>query len=147
MMLATVIRGLSDAKGSWKMICMSRQAARNAALSMAVTSRSSNQTWPLVGSIKRRMHRPVVDFPHPDSPTTPSVSPACNSKLTPSTACTLSTTRLSTPPRIGKCFTNCFTRSKGLAVLCVVIIHLTIQKTSHLVTVFDWLEQRVCVDA
>ncbi|NDE46620.1 MAG: ABC transporter ATP-binding protein [Betaproteobacteria bacterium] len=56
-------------------------------------------------------------------------------------------TRLSMPPRIGKCFTNCFTRSKGLAVLCVVIIHLTIQKTSHLMTVFDWLEQWVCLTA
>src|SRR5690242_21196512 len=30
--------------------------------------------------------RPRVDFPHPDSPTRPSVSPGARSKLTPSTA-------------------------------------------------------------
>src|SRR5699024_3342828 len=32
----------------------------------------------------------TVDFPHPDSPTTPNVSPGYNSKLTSSTARTLS---------------------------------------------------------
>ena len=32
------------------------------------------------------MQRPVVDLPQPDSPTSPSVSPAIIEKLTPATA-------------------------------------------------------------
>ncbi len=32
------------------------------------------------------MTRAIVDFPHPDSPTSPSVSPAAIEKLTPATA-------------------------------------------------------------
>ena len=93
MIAPTVMRGLSEANGSWKMICMSRQSARNAAASSAVTLRPSNQTSPAVGSIRRRMQRPVVDLPQPDSPTRPSVSPGAMSKLTPSTACTTSALR------------------------------------------------------
>ena len=54
----------------------------------AVTLRPSNQISPAVGSISRRMQRPVVDLPEPDSPTSPSVSPLAMSKLTLSTACT-----------------------------------------------------------
>ncbi len=34
------------------------------------------------------MQRAIVDFPQPDSPTTPSVSPCLTVKLTPSTAFT-----------------------------------------------------------
>ena len=34
-----------------------------------------NATWPDVGSIRRRMQRPVVVLPLPDSPTRPNVSP------------------------------------------------------------------------
>ena len=41
-----------------------------------MTSRPSNQTSPALGSIRRRMQRPVVVLPQPDSPTRPSVSPA-----------------------------------------------------------------------
>ena len=59
------------------------------------------------------MQRPVVLLPQPLSPTTPSVSPAARSKLTPSTACTLSTVRLSSPPLIGKCLTRFLTFSSG----------------------------------
>ena len=36
------------------------------------------------------MEYPVVDFPHPDSPTSPIVSPFCILKETPSTAFTYS---------------------------------------------------------
>ena len=84
----TVMRGLSEAYGSWKMICMSRASARSSSLLARVTSLPSNQTSPEVGSIRRRMQRPVVLLPQPDSPTRPSVSPATRSKLTPLTACT-----------------------------------------------------------
>jgi hypothetical protein len=38
------------------------------------------------GSTRRRSERPVVDLPHPDSPTSASVSPGPRSKLTRSTA-------------------------------------------------------------
>ena len=100
------MRGFSDAYGSWKMICMSRASARRSSLPSAVTFVPSNQTSPDVGSIRRRMQRPVVLLPQPDSPTTPSVSPASMSKLMPSTACTLSTTRPSRPALIGKCLTG-----------------------------------------
>ena len=41
---------------------------------------------PAVGSIKRRMVRPTVDLPQPDSPTSASVSPARIASVTPSTA-------------------------------------------------------------
>ncbi len=80
------MRGLSDAYGSWKMICMSRRSARSERLSSVVTFLSLNMTSPAVGSISRRMQRPVVDLPHPDSPTRPSVSPASTEKDTSSTA-------------------------------------------------------------
>jgi hypothetical protein len=43
---------------------------------------------PLVGIINRKMQLPTVLFPHPDSPTNPSVSPSLMVKLTSSTACT-----------------------------------------------------------
>ena len=98
MIVPTVMRGLSEANGSWKMICMSRQSARNAAGSSADTLRPSNHTSPAVGSISRRMQRPVVDLPEPDSPTSPSVSPGAMSKLTLSTACTTLALRPSRPP-------------------------------------------------
>jgi len=43
---------------------------------------------PPVGSRRRAIQRAIVDLPQPDSPTTPSVSPAISVKLTPSTALT-----------------------------------------------------------
>jgi hypothetical protein len=83
----TVMRGLSDAYGSWKMICMWRRIWR-----IAIRGRAPGDllalegTEPPVGSIRRRMRRPVVDLPQPDSPTSASVSPRAMSKLTSSTA-------------------------------------------------------------
>ena len=49
----------------------------------------------------RRMARPSVVLPDPDSPTTPSVSPRRRSMLTPSTALMWPTVLRSTPRRIG----------------------------------------------
>ena len=46
----------------------------------------SNFTLPAVGSISRRMQRPVVVLPQPLSPTSPSTSPARDENETPSTA-------------------------------------------------------------
>jgi len=62
MMAPTVMRGLSEANGSWKMICMSRRSAWNAAGSSAVTLRPANQISPALGSISRRMQRPGGGF-------------------------------------------------------------------------------------
>ena len=54
--------------------------------------------------------RPVVDFPHPDSPTSPSVSPSSRSRLMPDTACT----RL--PPPAWNSTTRSSTRSSASSV-------------------------------
>src|SRR5437879_10179911 len=53
-------------------------------------SRPSNRTRPPVGSIRRRMSRPSVDLPDPDSPTSPRVSPGAIVRFTPLTALTVS---------------------------------------------------------
>ena len=59
---------------------------------------------PSVGSMARKISRPVVVLPQPDSPTRPSVSPWRMKKSTPSTARTCPTTRRSKPRWMGKCF-------------------------------------------
>ena len=74
----TVMRGLSEANGSWKMICMLRRMARRLLLSRPSTSWPSKLISPSLGSIRRSTQRPVVDLPQPDSPTSPSVSPGCD---------------------------------------------------------------------
>ena len=61
--------------------------------------------------------RHSVDFPQPDSPTRPSVSPSLMVRLTPSTARTLPTSRSMTmPDLIGKCLTRSVTSSSGVAL-------------------------------
>src|SRR5258707_11440849 len=116
------------------MICMSRRSARSAALSSAVTFLPLNHTSPEVGSMSRRMQRPVVDLPQPDSPTSPRVSPASSSKLTPLTACTRSTSREKTPPLMTKFFTRFFTRNSGSVIASLSLQHLLISLTSILVS-------------
>src|SRR5450432_3609571 len=112
-MAPTVMRGSSDAYGSWKMICMSRDNRRSDSRSRSMTLRPSNQISPDVGSIRRSRQRPVVDLPQPDSPTSPSVSPRMSSKLTPATACTWSVSRPNSPLLTGKFFTRSLTRPNG----------------------------------
>src|SRR5215216_1420945 len=56
------------------------------------------------------MARPVVDLPHPDSPTRPSVSPGLTWNEMPSTAWTAPTLRWKMIPRVsGKCITRLLT--------------------------------------
>src|SRR5262249_38296110 len=98
--------------GSWKMICMSRRAARSSPSESKPRSRPAKFTAPPVGSSSRSTSRPVVDLPQPDSPTNASVSPAESSKLTSSTACP-TWRRPRRPLRTGKCFTRPSTLSKG----------------------------------
>ena len=67
-----------------------------------------------MGSSNRVITRPVVDFPHPDSPTSPSVSPGRIEKDTPSTALTAPTCRWNRMPcLIGKYFWTRFTLSSA----------------------------------
>ena len=81
-----VLRGFSDDCGSWKIICIFRRTGRNAASPRPTRLWPSKRMSPPVGRIKRRMARPTVDLPDPDSPTRPRHSPSCRVKLTPSTA-------------------------------------------------------------
>ena len=68
-----------------------------------------------VGSIKRRIVRPKVDLPQPDSPTKPNVSPSSIVKLTPSTALTAPLPRENRPSPTGKCFFRLRISSKLMA--------------------------------
>ena len=68
------------------MICIFWRIRRISSLFRARISCPSNRTDPAVGSIRRRMARPVVDLPQPLSPTTPSVFPGRTEKVTLSTA-------------------------------------------------------------
>ena len=73
----------------------------------------SNRTVPLVGSSRRMITRARVDFPHPDSPTIPSVSPRRTWSDTPSSAFTVATSCLKTIPCvIGKCLVTSSTSSR-----------------------------------
>ena len=76
-----VIVGFSEVIGSWGMRATSSpRTARISRSSRAARSRPSRVTeppvrCPLLGS-SRMMDSPVVDFPQPDSPTTPTHSPS-----------------------------------------------------------------------
>ena len=70
--------------------------------------------WPLVGSSSRVSRRPVVVFPHPDSPTRPRVCPLDTDRSIPSTARTAPTFCRKMMPRVtGKCLTRAVTRSSS----------------------------------
>ena len=88
-MSATRRRGLSDEIGSWKIICTCVRSRRRSLRFSAVTSVPSKVILPDVGLSTWTMARPVVDFPQPDSPTRPRVSPSFRVKLMPATACTV----------------------------------------------------------
>ena len=87
MMSPTRQRGLREANGSWKIICMRRRTARRAARSRVLArSTPSISTCPRLGSSSPTTMRASVDFPEPDSPTSPNVSPRSIAKSRPSTA-------------------------------------------------------------
>ena len=71
------------------MICISLRSAFISRGCSFVISWPLKMTSPEVGSIRRRMQRPVVDLPQPDSPTTPRVLPFSMEKETSSTAWSL----------------------------------------------------------
>ena len=65
---------------------MWRRRGRISRLPKSVMSRPMNTTLPLVGAISRIISFATVDFPQPDSPTSPNASPSEMERLTPSTA-------------------------------------------------------------
>ena len=66
---ATVMRGSSDAYGSWNTICMLAAVPRAARrFETVMRSMPSNFTDPDVGSMSRSTQRPTVDFPNPTPP-------------------------------------------------------------------------------
>src|SRR5919201_1224568 len=89
-----VSTGFNDVIGSWKIIAISRPRMRRSARSLwRIRSAPSNtavpdSTRPLRAS-RPRMASDVTLFPHPDSPTIPSVSPDAMSNEIPFTACTV----------------------------------------------------------
>src|SRR6185369_748013 len=118
MMSPTVMRGFSDVYGSCMTIWMSRRNRRSSPADMANISRPSKKALPAVGFSRFISSLARVDLPHPDSPTTPSVSPFCSSKLTPSTARTAPICFWKTMPRvIGKWLTRLSTRMIGSALM------------------------------
>src|SRR6266508_2889489 len=108
------MRGLSDAYGSWKMICILRRISRIADPDRDDSSRPSKVMVPRVCSLSRTRQRPRVVLPQPDSPTRPTVSPSSTSRLTPSTALTCSRAPPSSPVRTGKYFFRSLISSSGI---------------------------------
>src|SRR5579864_3867311 len=118
MMSPTVIRGSRDANGSWKIICIFRRTRRSFAPRILVISWPSNVILPPVTGSKAVINRASVDFPQPDSPTSPSASPRRISRSTPSTA---RTARPPLPnPTTGKCLYAPWTRSSTGSVRTAV---------------------------
>ena len=87
---------------------------------------------PEVGSTRRRIHLPSVDFPHPLSPTKPSVSPSLILKETPSTAFTSPVCLESNIPLvIGKYLVSFFTLNSPFSVeQCILIPFFVLLPTS-----------------
>jgi hypothetical protein len=103
--VATVMRGFSEAYGSWKMICMS--PAQRAQRARQCRDVAGPRTGP-----RRRWARsgaaPAAGggLAAADSPTSPASRRRAMSKLTPSTACTWPTVREACPALTGKCLTR-----------------------------------------
>ena len=77
-------RGLP--RGSWKTICSSRRSARSSRGVKREVLPPHPHDPPPEGRSSASTARARVDFPPPDSPTTPSASPAASSKPTPRSA-------------------------------------------------------------
>ncbi|CCY31994.1 unknown [Ruminococcus sp. CAG:60] len=86
------------------MICILVRISRISLRERPYTSFPLKSTCPSVFSISLKMVRPVVDLPHPDSPTRPIVVPRFKVKETSSTAFTAPTCLPNIPPLIGKYF-------------------------------------------
>ncbi len=100
----TVSRRFSAVDGSWKTIpTPAPTVARRSAGGIAHRSRPWNATDPATGRWMPTSTLASVDFPHPDSPTTPTVSPAATVRAAPVRAYTRS--RRNSPPLRALCTT------------------------------------------
>jgi hypothetical protein len=86
--------GFSDVIGSWNTTDISRpriaRKRRGLAVRMSSPSSSIRPSVTCAFSGRRRISALIrVDLPQPDSPTTPTISPACTSSDTPRSACRL----------------------------------------------------------
>jgi hypothetical protein len=113
----TVMRGLRDAYGSWKIICILRLKGSISDGGREYIGTPSNVTLPAVGSYRRQIVLPAVVLPQPDSPTRPSVSPRSIVKLMSSTALRRARVRLNNPPSIAKYFFRFLTSIRGAITL------------------------------
>ena len=73
--------------------------------------------------MRRKMERPVVDLPHPDSPTIPKISPSFKLKLTLSTAFT-------TPLKVWKYVFNPCTSNNTLSSIPHLLFQIRVQLIS-----------------
>ena len=92
-MSTTRMRGLSDAYGSWKIICILSCCRRAASGGSPASDAPCQRRSPAESGSRPTASRPSVDLPHPDSPTSPTTSPERIARSTPSTACTISSRR------------------------------------------------------
>src|SRR5215468_1420331 len=89
---------------------------RSSAAGTVVTSRSSSQIRPAVGSSIRLIIRRLVVLPHPDGPTSTVICPDGASRSTPSTATVPSGNLFVTPSnRITTCLQSAETDTAGPA--------------------------------
>ena len=89
-----------DAYESWNISCTWRRWARSSRRVRVLMSRSAKWMVPPVGGSRPTTIRPSVDFPQPDSPTIPKVSPRRTVSEIPSTAltCAAALRRAKGPP-------------------------------------------------
>ena len=110
----TVILGFNEANGSWNIICISSLNFFISDFEYSLIFLPSNIISPSVASKSLRITLPVVDFPQPDSPTTPKVFPSSIVKLIPSTACNC-------PFGVWKYFFKFFTSNSTLLIFFLPI--------------------------
>src|SRR5579875_1061115 len=75
MIVPTRLRGLSDAYGSWKTICSSRRSGRRRRAPRRWIGCPWKMISPAVGSSRRTIVRPSVDFPHREAHVVDGVHP------------------------------------------------------------------------
>jgi hypothetical protein len=78
MICPTRLRGLSEAYGSWKIICIWGRSGRRSRRDNPMSSRPANRTDPDVGAVSCRITRHSVDLPQPNDGGDPAI---CGSRV------------------------------------------------------------------